>query len=326
MANIYHFKKLQDEVLRHLDEDGDTNYTLTSVKNALNKAHLKRLTDRDWSFMLWPTPLTFTTTQGIQTYSLHSEFYKPFYFFNQTTKAYMVEMPSRQVGPSGVRWNTDTDRASKFVRWGHSPVETQPTTSGVLNVVSSSAGDDGSAYTVTITGTDSTGKYKVSETLTLDGTTVVTGSVSFSNPILSVTLSIPLAGSMTLKMGSTTLLVLQAGEIGRSYPLIYLLTNPNVGSDIIEYRFYRQPKVLTYNYDLPDIPPPFQQILVFDALIELASYDGTDGEMQIMAWMKSAAELADAMLLMDEEGGLEAEPRYIRYMGDEPDRPRIYSS
>jgi hypothetical protein len=50
------------------------------------------------------------------------------------------------------------------------------------------------------------------------------------------------------------------------------LNTPNSG-DVIAYRFYRNPVVLSNANDLTDIPPPFEDILVYDALIFYSGYN-----------------------------------------------------
>lgn len=321
MAKLYTYKNLQDEVLAWLDDTSTSTRTL--VKNSLNQQHQKRLTSYDWWFMLWPDAVTFSSVVNQTRYSLHSEFYKPYYFFNQTTKSYLVEMNNRQLGPSGVRWNTDTG-ISRFMLWGRSPLSTIMPAAGTLKIVSSSASD--TTPTVTFVGTNSTGTGLISETLTANGTTTRTGSKTFNNPILSVTLSAAFVGTLTISTGSTTLAVLEAGELGRSYPQMQLLSLPQ-SIDVIEYRFYRQPRSLDSDNDFPDIPPPFSQILVWDTLLDMGAYN-TDTKAQNMAvWTQNRNEIFDQMIRAnDEASSLESEPRYVRSLGEEPDGPRIYSS
>jgi hypothetical protein len=323
MARIQTFKQLQDEVLYWLDEAGTTGTTYTNVQAALNAAHVDILTRRDWNFMLWPIPQTFTTVSGTQRYSLHSEYYKPYYFFNRTTKAYLTETNSRQLGPSGVRWNTETGPASRFAMWGYSPVASQPTAAGVITVVSTSASDN-STKNIIIEGTDSAGTYRVSETFTMNGTSTVTGTVTFSDPILRISLSEEMAGTITIAR-SNTLVTLGPGEMGRSYPQMYLLNNPTTESTI-EYRFYRQPSELTNDGDIPDVPPPFQSILVWETLVTMATYNSDINSTHVRLWTEKRDSLVSALENMDEGGSLEAEPRYVRTTDFDDDGfvPRIY--
>lgn len=324
IGSQYTYKRLQDETLSWLDETGTSGVTLTNVKSALQQAHMGRLAQRNWNFMLWQKPITFNTTSGVQTYSLHSEYYKPFYFFNQTTKAYLIEMNARQLGPSGVRWNTDTGGANRFTLWGRTCVAAQPTVAGVITIRSDNAGD--TSQTVTIQGTDSTNAYKINETLQANGTVVATGTQLFNNPIMNITLSAPFAGTLTVACGALTILVLQPGELGRSYPQMYLLNNPTTAS-AIEYRFYRQPTVLINDNDIPDIPPPFTQILVWDALISLAAYNTDVDQKNVSIWALRQKDLEESMIAADDSGNsLESEPRYVRSTdGDESTFvPRIF--
>jgi len=334
MAKFYTFKNLQDEVLRYMDEDTNTSSTtLTLVKNAINRAHFQRLTSYDWYFMLWPKALTFDTVLNQQQYSLHSEFYKPLYFFNQTVKAYMIQENGRMLGPSGVRWNTDTGNATRFSLWGQSALQNQLLTPSQVVVFSSNAGDTG--ITVKVVGQDTTTLSLTHDTLTLSGTTHVVSTKTFADPILHVTISAPLTGVFTMKdvTETRTLLTLDVGqfgvatgELGKTFPQIYILSIPNV-VNTIEYRFYRQPFFLVDDDDIPDIPPPFTQILVWDTLLDVATYDASSDPDDVATWRMNSQKLEESMLLWnDEMASLESEPRYIRYLGEEPDAPRIYTT
>lgn len=326
MAKVYTFKDLQDEVLGWLDEADTSGTTLVNVKAALQQAHLQRLTQQDWNFMLWPTAQTFATVSGTRHYSLHSDFYKPLYFFDQTGKKYLIELSGRGLAASGARWNTDTGSPTKFTLWGRMPVQNQPASAGVITIVSSS-GSDTTPKTVKVRGTDSTGSYVVEETFTMNGLTPVVGTTTFSNPILSITLSAAMVGTLTLTCGSTTLLTLQPGEFGRSYPRFELLNDPTTATTV-EYRFYRQPRPLVDDNDIPDIPPPFTQLLVWDALISMAAYNTDINGDHISLWARNQQQLVDALIAFDDSGNsLEAEPRYVRNLDLEDDGyPRVFSS
>ena len=71
---------------------------------------------------------------------------------------------------------------------------------------------------------------------------------------------------------ANTILSLTATETGKRYPQVRLLKDPE-GADTIEYRFYRAPRILSVDSDIPDIPYPHSRILVWDTLLLLASYD-----------------------------------------------------
>lgn len=324
LQKLYSFKQLQDEVLRNMDEDTNTSTkTLTLVKNSLQQAHLRRVAARDWNFML-SLPKTFSTALNVQTYILPEDFFRPYYFFNQTTKNYVSQVPSRSLGGSGVRWNTDVGHLTRFVLWGNSPVAAQPLTASKIVCTNALGSDD--TQQVTLVGLNSAGGV-IGDVLVLNHTTPATSVFTYAS-LTSITLSQALNGTITFSTltGGTSLLTLVGGEVAKVYPTFFALSIPNA-IDTIEYRYYRQPKPLVADVDIPDIPPPFQQILVWDALIDIGTYnsDTTDGDLQV--WRKNQQDLEDALILADDDqNALEGESRYVRYIGEEPDQPRVFTT
>ncbi len=334
MAFFYTFKDLQDECLGWLDERSESNTRLL-IKTALNQAHLDRLTLTNWPFMLWDTPETFTTTVGTRQYSLNPEYHRPYYFFNRTTKEYLIEVPGRSLQETGAKWNSDTGPAKRFAVWGTSPVWTQPTaaTGSVITIRSNSDNDATAAKNVVVTG------YSISEvvvspggpdvlypigpssgvrteTLTPAGMATVSGTTKFTK-ILRLTKKSVWSGTLVVIAGTDTLLTLQPTEVARSYPQLSLLNSPDA-IETIEYRFYRQPFKLTEDDDVPEIPPPFQQILVWDALIAFAGYNTDISPTAVGVWSVNRAKLEEGMRHTFLEGqSLASEPRYIRYLPDE---------
>lgn len=307
-GSVFTLKELRDEVLSWLDASGNSGSISTNVDNAINEAHRRRLTAETWPFMIWDTAETFTLADGDQLYTLHHEFHKPFYFYNQTRKVYLTEVSARQLGPSGARWNTDKD-VSKFVLWGRTPVAQQPTAASVITIVSSSASDSSAAKAITVRGVTSSGLEE--ESITPNGASSVDGTKSFSK-IIGVTKGAAWAGTATITAGATTLLTLLPSEWGRSYQQLYLLGSPT-SADVIEYRFYRLPKRLVNDNDVPDIPPGHEQVLVWDALLALGAYDNRLDGGRYEEWKarQHAADIAfrDAFA---EITPVEAEPQYIR--------------
>lgn len=303
-------KTLRDQCLYLLDEAGDTGTTKTNIDNFINQAHQSRCVMKQWPFMLWDTPETFTTADGDQLYALHSEFMFPSYFFNRTKKKYLVESNSRQIEPSGVRWNEDV-QGERFMLWGRTPVQNQPAAASTVRIVSSSASDTQSSKAITIKGVTASGV--TSESLTPNGATLVTSTNSYSK-ILAVTKAAVWVGNMTMTSdsGAVTNLTLFPNELGRNYQQIYLLFDPDA-ADVIEYRFYRKPSQLTADNDIPDIPDPFSQILVWEAALMIAAYNNMAEEGRVKMWRERMLRWEDAMERTFFEGGsIAAEPRFIR--------------
>lgn len=263
---------LRTEVLSWLDEStaSSSSATYTNVTNALKQAHTIRLTEDQWKFMLWPSVQTIPTVASTTLYSLHQEFLRPYWVRNTTQQQWMVEVPTRNMEPLGLDFVNDTDTL-QFALWGRSQVKAQPTSASVITISSSSASDTTSAKAVTIYGDTASGV--TTETITPNGLTPVAGTTSFTQ-ILGVTKGAEWAGTLTLTSNSAavTNLTLFPTEYGRSYQQLQLLSQP-VAGETISYRFYRKPRELSAANDLTDIPPPFERILVYDALLLMAAYD-----------------------------------------------------
>lgn len=312
---ILTYADLQNRVLRTLDEAGDAGTTLAIVKDYIQAAHHARCCSHGWNFMLWPDSVTFTTVASTRYYALHQEFHRLLWMRNRTSKEYMREVPFRALEATGADWVNDTGKADRFVLTSTQPVSAQPTTSSTVRIVSTSASDTTSC-TVIIRGVTSNGV--TTETLTANGTSNVTSTNSFST-VLQVTKTGTWVGRMTLTAvtGTLTLLTLFPEEYGRSYRQLEMLRVPDAG-DTIEYRFFRQPSILSNNTDIPDIPPPFQEIVVYDALIRMAGYNTELNPQSVKVWEEQRDLLLEGMEQSQLEGqAIGAEVRYVRYMGDD---------
>ena len=303
MAEIKTFKTLQDDVLGWSDDVEDTDTVRRNVRQAIAAAHRRRLMSRPWHFMLWEEAIPLTTVGGQRTYSLHSEYFKGFYFYNKTTGEYLEELdkntfhPGTQLRLSNVymddvaSWQADTGSASRFILWGRSPVATQPTGGSVLTVESSVPGD-GASQKLVIYGDTASGMQ--TETIPCD----TSGAVVFTR-IVKVRKEGTWSGTASLKAGSTTLLNLFTTEYGRSYQQMYLLKTPSM-AESIEYRFFRQPSPLVEDNDIQDLPQGFHDILVYDALLDLTTYNQVE-PISAKIWSANRQELLDALLELDAE-------------------------
>lgn len=309
---ILTFGDLRSEILGWLDEStatsSDSSYL--NVEAALKQAHMQRLMSDNWKFMIYAATQTLTLTSS-QTYSLHQEFLRPYWFRNTTQRAWLIEIPSRNIAPDGIDPINDTD-TSRFQLVGRSPIQAQPTSSSVITLTSTSASDTQVTKAITIVGDTTDGVASV--TMTPNGTTPVVGTTAFTH-IISVSKAAAWAGTMTLTSngGAVTNLKLFADEFGRSYQQLSLLYLPNSGESI-SYRFYRKPRDFgATDGDTPDIPPPFERILVYDALLMMGAYDNRLDGGRINLWTGLRDDLDRDMRTTFMEGqSLEAEPRLIR--------------
>jgi hypothetical protein len=262
------FDSLCDQVERQLDEAGITP-TRTRIEDLVNQAHQQRLTGRTWTFLRWPTTETITLTTAT-VYPLHSQV-----GLLDAMIHVQDDQPMVETSPSDVHQD-DVQDQYHFIWAGTSPVKVGASLAEKPKLKSSSASD--TAVTVAIRGTDSSGEI-IEETLTASGTSAVTATNTFYQ-ILSVTKSTGWVGTMTLyeNDGTTAILSLGPSEYGRQYKRIELQDTPTAG-ETLAYTFFRLPRVLSAATDIPDIPWPCSQVLVWDALVLMAAYnEGISGQ------------------------------------------------
>lgn len=304
-AQIETFGQLTDRVLNWMSDSGNTGLMRTLVQDAIKDSHARRLTAEPWVFMRWPRIETFDLVAGQRTYTLHELYLFPRYMLNRRTNRPLEEIVDRGL-LEHIQGFDETGDADRFVYSGRTKVQRQPTTASVITATSSNPSDNGKM--VTITGLTSAGSV-VSETLTLPNA----GSTQFVEVLDVLKVDPTWLGTLTIAAGATTLLQLGASEWGKSYQQFELLVTPT-SADTIEYSFYRQPKTLSHNNDLLDIPPPFTHLCVYDALLDLQGYTrATEAEMK--RWREKSAELELAMQQSFLEGHtLGAESAGITYI------------
>lgn len=323
------FLDLQQRVLRHLDEATNTGATtLALTKDFLNQAHTARCTQERWPFMLWDGQETFTLVPGQLDYHLHPECHRVLYLYNRTRNEYLAEIPMRgyeKLDPNVV----DRSAPQRFALWGRSPLLVPFTPAEGLSLVSTSTADTGTTKTITVRGQVAGSSKVVSEDLVPTGTTAVTTSFAFSK-VLGVSQLSPWTGEciLTGRTSYTPYMDLPPGGEVVSCPVLHLFDNPN-SADTIEYRFFRQPLTLVNDGDLPEIPYPHSEILVYDALILFAGYQTDLAEKSLRVWTDIRDRLERAMMHdLLELHTIGAQARFVRRTDPEPDAlfPRIHLS
>jgi len=315
---IYTFDSLRRQILRELDEEGDAPSTRVLASDYLNQAHQMRALSYSKFFLLHPKPAYIHTKPGEQRYTLNPMVANILYLRNDTEEILMREIPNRGLSTGTFDWAKEDGTAREFMFWGHTQVKNQPKVPGVLTVVSSNNGDGGVvggtslAYQVAVKGINTEGDVFI-EIFTLEGLTPVTGNYEFEE-IISVTKSGEFNGTVTLTAdaGATTLLTLSPVEMGKQYRQIFLVQRPEY-PEVLSYRFFRKPLIMLNDYDVPELPSPYSQLLVWDALILFAGYN-TDIRMEtLQAWtqQKEHWELALEQYLKDSTT-LGAEPLFVQ--------------
>jgi hypothetical protein len=291
---VYTYKNLRDQVLRLIDEVGDTGTTLDIVKDLMNQAHQLRCSSRPWQFMQWDNAVTLATTAGTYTYALHQEFGRPKFFKDESTGQFLEEVANRELDDRNLaipanEVDTGEYDTLHFYFSGTSAVLRQPAAATTITAVSTSASDTGgTTYQVVIKGELADGSV-AAEVLTLTGTTPVTTTLSFQK-INGVTKNQNFIGTLTVATttDALTLVSLLPWEMGRQYQTITFIEDP--GTRTVTYRFFRQPLALVNDYDVPDLRSPYCQVLVWDTLLLLGGGYLTDiSSSQLAMWQEQAA-------------------------------------
>jgi hypothetical protein len=193
------------------------------------------------------------------------------YGLNESTGDWLEEIPADGVMEMGDNLVTgETDNPYRFILTSVQNVRTQPSTAGVLTVTAS-GGTEASANRIIVKGINSSGDY-VEETLSSGSAwTSIVGTTSWS-----VVESISKYGgeftrTITCTIGSDTILTLLASEYGRQYRQLELTKTPTQSIEFL-YRFYRKPLKLVNDYDIPQIPEEYTDVLVFGALLDLQGF------------------------------------------------------
>jgi hypothetical protein len=317
-GTILTFADLQTRCLRWLDESEQTTpgaantNTLQLVKDAVNASHRRMLSRRVWGFMKWPNYQTFQTVQGQQVYALHSQCSRLLLVYDKDRQIFLPALPRREWPSVGVQvagqpMGTATYGFIFGTNW---PVQVQPLVSQTISVVSSNSGDNVSGQGIYIEGEDSSGNF-YQETIQLSGTT----PVSSVNPYLFLTQVSKVTdtwnGTVTLKSGSTTLTTISPTTPGQWFQTIEFVEPTQGGRNLI-YSFQRPPKTLVNDFDIPDTPYPWSEIHVYDALLDMTSYNTELGAKEQTLWKARYDELMNGLLAATEEEIAGAYPRFVR--------------
>jgi uncharacterized Zn-binding protein involved in type VI secretion len=258
------FKQLYSEVLAWTADAEDEGVMRNLAQRAIAASHSRRLAGTRFPFLLAPQPATLTLTAGQQVYALHDTFHTPLYFRNRTTGAPLAVVPYDMVAEHLPGVDASPQAVVGVALQGVARVSAQPATASVITATSSSVSDDGKQITIT----GDTGAGMASETLTLPNA----GTVAFTAIHTVRKDTETWVGTVTLADASAqVLLTLGPTVFGRQFRLLRTLQTP-ASAEVIEYQWFRAPITLAHDYDLPDTPAPFDQLHVYDALLDLQGF------------------------------------------------------
>lgn len=286
-------KDLKTQTLSLLDQAGDLgsgNVGDVNVTNAIAMAHERRLMKDRWSFMLWPDPITLNFVTGVRNYTLHPRMGQLTEFWNTTAGEIMKDTPSRSRYKGGnlfqgIAAGTQGDRFH-FEMVQESPVKLPFSSAGPFQVTSGGC----TIYYVDTNGND------VVDVLTTNQFTSATPKTVYGITKTDNTQLVTIVDNASLVIAN-----LPAGTAGATYPQIHLFGDGATG-EVGTYRFYRRARTLSADNDIPEIPYPFSRVLVYDALLEIATYnDATPPEY----WLKQQEEWDMLLRQNYQEGEME---------------------
>ena len=306
------YKQLQDAVLQWMADSGDTGLLQTLVKDALNRTHQTLLNDDRYDFLLWPRTETLTVAAGQTAYTLHPQLSQLLFVYNPTTNEYLEEIAPKGLMESEADWNDGTiDQPDRFMLTGLSKVLTQPTAASVVTVTTT-GGTESSSNSILVTGTSN--GVTVTESLASGSSwSSLTGSQSF-DVITDITkIGTTWTRTITATANGQTLLALGASSYGQQYRTLELLASPTAASTLL-YRFYRAPRQLVYDHDVPDVPFGFDDILVYTTLIAMQGYTrATQTELDF--WAAQIRKLTDTLQMTYRAARtMGGRPTYTRYI------------
>lgn len=196
-----------------------------------------------------------------------------------------------------VPYPTATGNPRFYRMWSNEGVSTRLAVADTIDVVSSSASDAGdSDISVTVVGYS--GGIRVSETYQINGTTVVTGSITFDAREVYVSKQGDTTGNITVteNSGSTTLVVLGKEERNPRFKVLSLYPIPS--SAITMYvEYYTYIRELTNDSDVPEFDSKWHYIVRLGTLSKVLQYLGQ--ESQFLATQAQYASGVKAMVASD---------------------------
>ena len=216
---------------------------------------------------------TFATVASTETYQMKRDFDK-MGIIRQTASPVKLKYIPDELFYMYVPNPTATGNPRYYRLWEEFGVSTQLSSNDTISVVSSSTSDT-STFKVTIRGLDAN-SLDVTEVLTLNGTTTVTGSTTFSK-ILQVSKSGKTTGTITVKAvtATTTLCLIAPEERSPRFKRISLYPIPS-SAITISYEYWTRFRQLVNNSDVLDFDEKWHWVVRQGALAKIFQYQNKE--------------------------------------------------
>jgi len=321
---------IRTRILRLLDEAQNTQTTTTNLVNDAIAASNRRICmSRPWPFMRWHQNETFTTVAGVRHYTFRQEVGKLLWVWDNTASDFVTILPHRgwETYPVNIT-TTSTSGSPPAILGGYWPVGVQPSTAGICTLESTETTDTSKTINMVVLNNAGLVKNTTMTTDASNSTTPTNSSISIASIIkLSKAATADWDGILTLKgPGGAVLLYLNKDQLFAQYPTIEFV-EPVAAGRVYTYAFCRQPITMENDTDIPDVPFPFSEILVYDALLDMATYNSEMSEKHVALWTKRYMDLWKELAEQQDETIVGAQPRFVRDLdGVSGHKPRFVTS
>lgn len=236
--------------------------------------------NHNWSFNRRKD--NFDTEEDVETYQLPRDLDK-ISIIRQTDSPTKIKYYPDEIFYKMIPNPTATGNPRCYRIWEEEGVATRLTTADTIDIVSSSA-SDGSTFKVSIVGYDVNG-IKQSEELSLNGTTAVTGTLTYAaNRPLRISKSAKTTGKITITehSGGTTLVILGKEERSPRFKVIGLYPIPD-DAITIYLEYFTRIRRLINDTDVPDIDNKWIWVVREGTLAKIYQY------MQKTDWLQAQA-------------------------------------
>lgn len=279
------FKNLQDEVLQWMADENDAGLMRNLVKQAIDKSQRTLLASEQLDFMVSPLT-TLSVVTGQTKYALPDNFLSMLFVKRDNLGEYLEEIPMKSMleADNGV---LESGELTRFMITSVEGVKNQPSSPGVV-VVTTTGGAEATANGIVIQGLNASGNF-VEETLSGTTWTTLTSSNSFQTIFNIIKTGTSWTRVITVTVGATTILALNANEFAKQYQQLELTDVPTQ-SNTLYYRYFTKPVDLVYDNQNPQIPEAFRDLLVYDALLLMPGFTRATGE-EMQVWVEQRTKI-----------------------------------
>lgn len=314
MASVTTLKEIKDNILSTTLQDDSQigtmvedfiNLTLHEIENPGWSYSPRREVHHRWSFLKRKT--NFDTVATTEEYVLDRDI-REIALVRQTTSPAMLERQLDKDFYTARPNPTETGNPLIYRVWELSGVATKLATADTIDIVSSSNSDlNDTDMTVTIWGYS--GGILESETLTLNGTTLVPGTVTFDARDIFVSKSKNTAGVITVTAGAITLTTIGKQERNPLHKVLSLYPIPS-SAITIYVEGWGHMKELVNDGDSPPFDQSWHYVVRLGALAKTYQHLGKDSDFAMTHGMYAAGVRA---MINSDRGTSDHIPRLRRH-------------